>query len=119
MKKTWLFLTLASLALIRPLCASDLTIPRLIISPKDGSVFRQAGTSIKVIEWTPKKLVLECSRESNLLSLPKDANFSAWKPGDLWREIWVVSDGKLVLDHIIEPRIIPARSSSIEWDVQN
>jgi hypothetical protein len=78
----------------------------LPVVDSSGDYVRAAGQDVKVVGVSESGVTLECSQKTAPGAQPLT-----------WREKYSVRDGRLVLDSILAPHIVPPQPAHTEWQV--
>jgi hypothetical protein len=89
------------------LCRAQVPANLLPVVDSSGGFVRTAGEDVKIISVSESGLTLECSQKA---SAPGVQPFT-------WRERYAVRDGRLVLDAVLAPHIVPPQPAHTEWQV--
>lgn len=82
----------------------------------DGSYVREPGVNVSVVSMTQKQLILECNGTIAWHSrLYMVVGGQREYERHIWREVYAIECGKLMLKKIQRPKVTPATEAKIEW----
>lgn len=87
-----------------------------VVLRPDGEYVHDYNVRVAFVSATVDGFVLQCVRPSNMVyAVYRLDGRSTAVPDTIWREVYVVRDGKITLDRIQLPEIHPAVEESLEW----
>jgi hypothetical protein len=89
-------------------CRAQVPASLLPVVDLSGSYVRTAAEDIKIISVSESGMTLECSQKA----------VAGLQPFT-WRERYVVRDGRLVLDAVLAPHIVPPQPAHTEWQISS
>lgn len=90
---------------------------------EDGKYARNAD-AVVIVEMSERGIILECTRTSYPIGSCAVYHGGAPCPDagprtERWREVYAVKSGRLELDRVVDPKVIPAvpaKPESYQWD---
>ena len=85
-----------------------------------GRYFHDIDVRVTFVQASVDGLVLQCVRPSNAVyAVYRTDGKSMCVPDFVWREVYVIRDGKLALDRIQLPKVTPATDEQVEWGTRD